>query len=144
MRPDIDEALLDWLPGHMNKEAVVIVYFAGLATVSPNGEVFLVPYDGSIATSSRSYPLKDLEAALNRLKAKQTLFVFDGMVAKTWRRDGWPLKAGASPMEPFRQLDRSSHRDEWSGTGRRGRRPPAWPVHVLPVTCAEGRIRCEP
>ncbi len=83
LRPDIDEALLDWLPGHMNKEAVVIVYFAGLATVSPNGEVFLVPYDGSIATSSRSYPLKDLEAALNRLKAKQTLFVFDGMVAKT-------------------------------------------------------------
>ena len=82
LRPDIDEALLDWLPGHMNKEAVVIVYFAGLATVSPNGEVFLVPYDGSIASSSRSYPLKDLEAALNRLKAKQTLFVFDGMVSK--------------------------------------------------------------
>ena len=82
LRPDIDEALLDWLPGHMNKEAVVIVYFAGLATVSPNGEVFLVPYDGSMATSSRSYPLKDLEAALNRLKAKQTLFVFDGMIAK--------------------------------------------------------------
>ena len=82
LRPDIDEALLDWLPGHMNKEAVVIVYFAGLATVSPNGDVFLVPYDGSLSTSSRSYPLKDLEAALNRLKAKQTLFVFDGMVAR--------------------------------------------------------------
>jgi hypothetical protein len=82
LRPDIDEALLDWLPGHMNKDAVVIVYFAGLATVAPNGEVFLVPYDGSVATASRSYPLKDLEAALNRLKAKQTLFVFDGMVAR--------------------------------------------------------------
>jgi caspase domain-containing protein len=82
LRPDIDEALLDWLPGHMNKDAVVIVYFAGLATVTPTGEVFLVPYDGSIATSSRSYPLKDLEAALTRLKAKQTLFVFDGMVAR--------------------------------------------------------------
>lgn len=83
LRPDIDEALLDWLPGHMNKESVVIVYFAGLATVAPNGDVFLVPYDGSLATSSRSYPLKDLEAALSRLKAKQTLFVFDGMLAKT-------------------------------------------------------------
>ena len=82
LRPDIDEAVLDWLPGHMNKEAVVIVYFAGLATVAPNGDVFLVPYDGSLATSSRSYPLKDLEAALNRLKAKQTLFLFDGMVAR--------------------------------------------------------------
>jgi hypothetical protein len=82
LRPDIDEALLDWLPGHMNRDAVVIVYFAGLATVAPNGEVFLVPYDGSLATSSRSYPLRDLEAALSRLKAKQTLFVFDGMVAR--------------------------------------------------------------
>ena len=82
LRPDIDEALLDWLPGHMNKESVVIIYFAGLATVAPNGDVFLVPYDGSVATSSRSYPLKDLEAALSRLKAKQTLFVFDGMVAR--------------------------------------------------------------
>ena len=82
LRPDIDETLMDWLPGHMNKDAVVIVYFAGLATVAPNGEVFLVPYDGSVATSSRSLPLKDLEAALTRLKAKQTLFVFDGMVAR--------------------------------------------------------------
>ncbi len=82
LRPDIDEALMDWLPGHMNKEAVVIVYFAGLATVAPSGDVFLVPYDGSVATTSRSLPLKDLEAALNRLKAKQTLFVFDGMVAR--------------------------------------------------------------
>jgi hypothetical protein len=82
LRPDIDEALLDWLPGHMNKEAVVIVYFAGLATVAPSGEVFLVPYDGSTASASRSYPLKELEAALNRLKAKQTLFVFDGVVAR--------------------------------------------------------------
>jgi hypothetical protein len=82
LRPDIDEALLDWLPGRMNKEAVVIVYFAGLATVAPSGDVFLVPYDGNVTTSSRSLPLKDLESALSRLKAKQTLFVFDGMVAR--------------------------------------------------------------
>jgi hypothetical protein len=82
LRPDIDEALLDWLPAHMNKDAVVIVYFAGLATVAPTGDVYLVPYDGNTTTSSRSYPLKDLEAALSRLKAKQTLFLFDGMVTK--------------------------------------------------------------
>jgi hypothetical protein len=61
---------------------VVIVYFAGLATVAPNGDVFLVPYDGSVTSSSRSLPLRDLETALIRLKARQTLFVFDGMVAR--------------------------------------------------------------
>src|SRR5262245_12967813 len=80
--PDIDEALLDWLPTHMNKDAVVIVYLAGLATVAPTGDVYLVPYDGNSNNPSRSYPLKDLEAALSRLKAKQTLFFFDGMVAR--------------------------------------------------------------
>jgi Caspase domain len=82
LRPDIDEALLDWLPAHMNKDAVVIVYFAGLATVAQTGDVYLVPYDGTVTNTSRSYPLKDLETALSRLKAKQTVFLFDGMVAR--------------------------------------------------------------
>jgi hypothetical protein len=79
---DIDEALLDWLPPHMNGSAVVIVYFAGLASVSSTGETFLAPYDGTTTTPSRSYPLKNLEAALARLKAKQTVFLFDGVVSR--------------------------------------------------------------
>ena len=116
LRPDIDEALLDWLPGHMNKDAIVIVYFAGLATVSPNGDVFLVPYDGSLATSSRSYPLKDLEAALNRLKAKQTLFVFDGMVA----RQGAGTDGRSKPVLPQWNPSGSStiHLIATNGVGR--------------------------
>lgn len=80
IRSDIDEALLDWLPPHMNKDTVVIVYFAGLASVASTGETFLVPYDGT--TTSRTYPMKDLEAALSRLKAKQTVFLFDGIVSR--------------------------------------------------------------
>ncbi len=82
LRPDIDEALMDWLPSHMNKDAVVIVYFAGQASVSSTGETLLIPYDGTVASTSRAYPLKDLEAALSRLKAKQTLFLFDGIVSR--------------------------------------------------------------
>lgn len=82
MRPDIDEALLDWLPPHMNKDAVVIVYFSGVALASSTGETFLVPYEGSASTTSRLYPLKDLEAGLARLKAKQTVFIFDGLVSR--------------------------------------------------------------
>lgn len=82
VRSDIDEALLDWLPLHMTKDAVVIVYFAGLASVSSTGETFLVPYDGTATTTSRAYPIKDFEAALSRLKAKQTLFLFDGIVSR--------------------------------------------------------------
>jgi hypothetical protein len=82
IRSDIDEALLDWLPPHTNKDTVVIVYFAGLASVSSTGETFLVPYDGTTTTTSRTYPMKDLEAALSRLKAKQTVFLFDGIVSR--------------------------------------------------------------
>jgi len=82
LRPDIDEALLDWLPAHAGKDAIVIVYFAGVATVSQTGEVYLLPYDGSLSSASRSYPLKDLEAALARVKAKQTIVLFDGTVSR--------------------------------------------------------------
>lgn len=82
LRPDIDETLLDWLPPHMSKDAVVIVYFAGQALVNHTGEVLLVPYEGSPTATSRLYPLKDLEAALARLKAKQTILLFDGTVSR--------------------------------------------------------------
>ena len=79
---DIDEVLLDWLPSRITKNAVVIVYFAGFASVASTGEVFLVPYDGTATATSRSYPLKDLEAALSRLKPKQTVLLFDGVVSR--------------------------------------------------------------
>jgi uncharacterized caspase-like protein len=82
LRSDIDEALLDWLSPHMNKGAVVIVYFAGLASVSSTGEIFLIPYDGATTTTSRAYALKDLETALSRLNAKQIVFLFDGIVSR--------------------------------------------------------------
>ena len=82
IRSDIDEVLQDWLPPHMNRDAVVIVYFAGLASVSPTGETFLIPYDGTATTTSRAYPLKNLGATLSRLHAKQTVFLFDGIVSR--------------------------------------------------------------
>jgi hypothetical protein len=81
IRSDIDEALLDWLPPRMNNDAVVIVYVAGLVSVGPTGETFLIPYDGTATTASRSYPVKDLEAALSRLHARHTVFLFDGIVS---------------------------------------------------------------
>lgn len=82
LRPDIEDALLDWLPSKITKDSLVVVYFAGQATVSPTGDTFLIPYDGSLGTTARLYPLKDLETALGKLKAKQVLFLFDGTVLK--------------------------------------------------------------
>lgn len=99
LRPDIEEALLDWLPSKITKDSVVMVYFAGQAIVTPSGETFLIPYDGSTGSPTRLYPLKDLETALGRLKAKQVLFVFDGTVLKNGseaRTKAAPPKWGAA------------------------------------------------
>lgn len=82
LRPDIEELLLDWLPARVNEQSVVIVYFAGLAMASPSGEVSLLPYDAGANGSSRLYPLKELAAALGRLRTKQSLLIFDGPVAR--------------------------------------------------------------
>lgn len=82
LRPDIEEAVLDWLPAKTTKDSLVVVYFAGQAMVGPSGDTFLIPYDGSLGSPTRLYPLKELETALGRLKAKQVLFIFDGTVLK--------------------------------------------------------------
>lgn len=80
LRPDIEEALLDWLPSRVAPDSTVIVYFAGQALATQTGDTFLIPYEGTLSTPARLYPWKELEAALSRLKAKQTLFIFDGSV----------------------------------------------------------------
>lgn len=82
LRPDIEEALLDWLPSRVTKDSTVIVYFAGQAVMTQTGDTFLIPYEGSLGATSRLYSLRDLETALSRLKAKQALFIFDGSVLK--------------------------------------------------------------
>jgi caspase domain-containing protein len=82
LRSDLEEALLDWLPARITKNSTVILYFSGQALVTSTGETFLILYDGSTAATSRLYPLKDLEAALSRLKVKQKVFIFDGSILK--------------------------------------------------------------
>nr|MBI3614045.1 hypothetical protein [Nitrospirota bacterium] len=82
LRPDIEEAILDWLPPRLTPDAVVIVYFAGQALVSPTGETFLLPYEGSTTSRARLYPLKDLQAALAKLTAQQVVLIFDGALLR--------------------------------------------------------------
>ncbi|MBM4119321.1 MAG: hypothetical protein FJ248_00250 [Nitrospira sp.] len=98
LRPDIEDTILEWLPKRLSSDSVVIVYFSGHAAVSPSGETYLVPYDGKANSTARLYPLKDLEAGLVRLKAKQTIFIFDG---------------GILPIGPAGSKARGP---QWSGT----------------------------
>ena len=78
LRADIEEAVLDWLPSKATPDSIIIVYFAGQALVSPAGETFLVPYEGTRNSAARLYRLKDLQAALGKLKTRLTLLIFDG------------------------------------------------------------------
>ena len=82
LRPDIEEAILDWLPPRLTPDSIVIVYFAGQALVSPTGETFLLPYEGSTTSRARLYPLKDLQAALAKLNAQQVVLIFDGALLR--------------------------------------------------------------
>jgi hypothetical protein len=82
LRADLHETLFGWLPSHAAQDAVVIVYFSGQAMVTPTGDIFLALYDRSATNSARLYPLHDLESAFARLKAKQVIFLFDGMVSR--------------------------------------------------------------
>jgi len=82
LRPDIEEALLDWLPTRVAADSVVILYFSGQALVAPTGETYLVPYEGSATSASRLYPLKDLEDALSKLTVRHCLLIFDGAVSR--------------------------------------------------------------
>ena len=82
LRVDFHEVLYGWLPQHVTQDAVVIVYFSGQAMVTPTGDILLALYDGSAADSARLYPLTDLASTFIRLKAKQIIFLFDGMVSR--------------------------------------------------------------
>ncbi|MEQ1846326.1 MAG: caspase family protein, partial [Nitrospira sp.] len=82
LRADIHEALYGWLPQHATKDAIVIVYFSGQAMATPSGDILLTLYDGNAGDSTRLYPLTDLESAFARLKARQIIFLFDGMVSR--------------------------------------------------------------
>jgi hypothetical protein len=82
LRPDIEEVFFDWLPTRVTPDSVVIVYFAGQAVVTTTGETFLVPYDGSLSSPGRLYPMKDFETTLARLKVQHVLFLFDGPVLR--------------------------------------------------------------
>jgi hypothetical protein len=82
LRADLHEALFGWLPQHASENAVVIVYVSGQAMVAPTGDILLALYDGSATDSARLYPLSDLESAFAKLKAKQIIFLFDGMMSR--------------------------------------------------------------
>ena len=81
-RPDIEEALLDWLPPRISADSIVIVYFAGEAVVAASGDTYLVPYEGVSGSVTKLYSLKELQSGLAKLRPRLALLIFDGSVSR--------------------------------------------------------------
>lgn len=116
---DIEEAIAAWLPKHVGKDSIVLVYFSGQALAdSKTGEVSLIPYDATPASPrTRLIGLRWLQSRLQRLGAKLTLAVLDAPSASASSKDAkgkvlapnWAgdLKGSSGPGEmPFIQVSR--------------------------------------
>ena len=81
---DIAETLLRWVRQRIGKESVLVVYFSGQAVQDQgNGEVYLVPYEGSPDASSKELiSLRTLQRLLGKLQNRLTLLILDAPVAQ--------------------------------------------------------------
>ena len=75
---------MQWLPNRVTKDSIVFFYFVGQAVVDPgNGDVFLLPYEGSPSSARRRlFALHDLQRALMKLKAELCLLLIEAPVHK--------------------------------------------------------------
>ena len=83
-KSDIAKTLLTWVRQRIGKESVLVVYFSGQAVKDQtNGEVYLVPYEGSPeATTKQLISLRTLQRLLGKLENRLTLLILDAPIAK--------------------------------------------------------------
>ena len=83
-KSDIAKTLLTWVRQRINKESVLVVYFSGQAVNDQtNGEVYLVPYEGSPGASTKQLiSLRTLQRLLGKLDNRLTLLILDAPVAR--------------------------------------------------------------
>ncbi len=83
-KPDIAKTLLTWVRQRIGKESLLVVYFSGQAVKDgTNGEVYLVPYEGSPeASTTQLVSLRTLQRLLGKLDNRLTLLILDAPLAK--------------------------------------------------------------
>ena len=105
---DIEKALALWLPKRVTKDSLVFFYFAGQTVAdAKNGEVFLIPYDATPASSPfRLISIRFLQSRLQQLGAKLALAIIDSpMAVGAPSKDG---KAKSAAPNWIADLDGSS------------------------------------
>ncbi|GJL55890.1 MAG: hypothetical protein NPIRA02_30220 [Nitrospirales bacterium] len=83
-RTDIERTLFSWAKKQLTSDTIFLLYFAGHTLVDPvKGEVYLVPYEGSLTTSKKQLiSLRSLQRVLGKLKVKLSLLFLDTPVAQ--------------------------------------------------------------
>lgn len=83
-KADIAKTLLTWVRQRIGKESVLVVYYSGQAVHDQgNGEVYLIPYEGSPEASSKQLiSLRTLQRLLGKLQNRLTLLILDTPIAK--------------------------------------------------------------
>jgi hypothetical protein len=98
-RADIEEALFSWAMNQMQPDSVLLFYFAGHAVADPeNGDVFLVPYEGSLkASKKRLVSLRSLQNVLGKLNIQLSLLLLDTPVIQYLNTGSMVGPNGAAP-----------------------------------------------
>ena len=107
-KADIAKTLLTWVRQRIGKESVLVVYFSGQAVQDQgNGEVYLVPYEGSPEASSKQLiSLRTLQRLLGKLQNRLTLLILDTPIVKQAGRN-----ASADKSSPVRWISGLSKQD---------------------------------
>jgi uncharacterized caspase-like protein len=78
LKDDLAELFEDWLPRQVKPGGSVIAFFSGRAWVDhASGAVWLLPYEGSPDSPQRSFSLRRLHAALERLPIASAVLCLD-------------------------------------------------------------------
>ena len=97
-KSDIAKTLITWVRQRVDKESVLVVYFSGQAVNDhTNGEVYLVPYEGSPEASTKKLiSLRTLQRLLGKLQNQLTLLILDAPLARQDKQNA--ATDGASPV----------------------------------------------
>lgn len=97
-RAGIQKYLNEWLPRNVKPESAVFFYYSGHgAPDAKTGQAYLVPWDGDPGfLGTTAYPLDEVYAALNKLRAKEVVVVLDSCFSGAGGRS--VLAKGVRPM----------------------------------------------
>jgi hypothetical protein len=78
LKDDLADVFEQWLPTQVGAKHTAYIYVSGRALVDQEtGAVSLLPYDGTMASASRTFSLARLERALTHASLKQAVLMLD-------------------------------------------------------------------